>query len=712
METLRRKLSAYLAPAEIESVEAAYEYSNAAHAGQKRAGGLPFISHPLMVAGILADWKLDAAAVSAALLHDVVEDTAATIDDIRNRFGHDIAHMVDGVTKIDRLDKVDPARDEADSFRKMLIAVAEDLRVILIKLADRLHNLRTLHSIPTLVRRRRIARQSLEIYAPIADRLGLAAAQDEMQNLAFARLHPHRHRVLKKALDNSAANRRRAIDAADSEIEAALAKRGLNALVMRRRKNLYSIYRKMIRDKLSFAEIEDIVGFRLIVPDRESCYRALGVVHEIFQPVPMKFSDYIATPKSNGYQSLHTKVVTSLGVRVEAQIRTARMHEIAENGLAAHWLYKENNPELSRAQKEALARLSSLVKLHADSEDGGAREFLEHVKVDLFPDEIYVLTPRGRIVALPRGASALDFAYAIHTDLGDGASGARVNGQIMPISANLKTGDTVAITADGQGAPLPHWLGYVKTAKARSHIRHVLREKKQSEAAALGRRLFENALVKINPRLRAEAIGDDDWRNYLGANNMRAPEDLFVAIGLGKTLADIAARGVARHSIRQSSARDLRPILIAGAGNTAIELSKCCRPIPPEPIVGLLRKARGLVIHAAQCPQIHGTAKKSEKWIDVAWGDTAREQLYPINVRVEGVNRSGLMSAITHAIGDLGVNIVGCHFGNALSARDTIEIDLCIEVHGIDELDRARAEIERIPLVSGARRLFGDDAAA
>ena len=699
---LAGKLSAYLPADDLRVAESAFAFSERAHAGQTRASGKPFIVHPVAVADILADWRFDARTIAAALLHDVVEDTAATAEDIRENFGPDVARIVDGVSKIDRLENIDRESREAENFRKLLLAAAEDWRVVFIKLADRLHNMRTLAALSGPERRRRVSAETQEIYAPIADRLGFASVSVELQNLSFRHLHPHRFRVLSKALANSLAGGRNAAERAGEKVREALERGGVTADIKTRRKNLYSIYRKMLRHRLSFAEVEDIVGFRVIVADRSACYLALGLLHESFRPAPNTFTDYIAMPKANGYQSLHTTLITRAGLKLEAQIRTRDMHEIAETGLAAHWIYKQSAGGLQPAQEEALNRLASLLRLHA--ENAAPSEFLEHVKVDLFPVDLYVLTPRGSVIILPRGASALDFAYAIHTDVGDHAERAVINGRHLPISAKLQNGDQIRIVTNPDASPLPHWIGYVRTARARSRIRHVLNLTQRERAAALGEKLLANALARLDASLSPDRIGDDDWRAYLNGQSMAARDDLHRAIGLGKIMPAIAARGLARRAGgRRARNAKLHPILV-GAGDAAVRLSDCCRPLPPEPIVGVLSKNRGLTVHAADCPAIHGVNKRSEKWTDVAWSDSASRRPHPGALSVECRNQTGLMSALTRTMGERDINIVSCNFSGGATERETLTVDFVLEVSDLPQMDGLLSALNRMPVVIHARR--------
>ncbi len=697
---LRRKLSAYLPPARLEEIDGAYRYSENAHLGQTRASGKPFIMHPLTVADILADWRFDTPSIVAALLHDVVEDTPVTLEQIRQTFGGDIAYLVDGLSKIGRLEEIDREQREAETFRKLLLAAASDWRVIFIKLADRLHNMRTLSAIPLPARRRAIAAETLSIYAPISDRLGFAPVRDELQNLAFHHLHPYRHRILAKALKQSATGSRQHIKQIVEQIREKLANAGLaDAAVETRKKNLYSIHQKMESKNLSFAQVEDIVGFRVIVGGRPECYLAMGAMHELFLPAPSRFKDYIAIPKSNGYQSLHTTVMSPVGIRVELQIRTRAMHEVAEHGLAAHWIYKQQSEDLDDTQREALARLSSLVRLHAENPAPG--EFLEQVKVDLSPAEMYVLTPTGEIITLPHGATALDFAYAIHTDVGDKAERATINGQRMPMASRLNTGDQVAIETHPDISPLPHWLSYAKTARSRSRIRSRIGAAGREGAASLGEKLLKKSLAQIGAR--NEEIAEAQWHSLLGRNNMKEKSELYLALGLGKMLPDIAARELARHRAARGGS-ETKPLLIAGSGNAAIKLSPCCHPLPFEPIIGVLKKDHGLVVHSSLCPIVPKLNRRSQKWIEVAWHEKPGSPAYRSAIVLECKNFPGLITSVSAAISNRDINIVTCNFDGAGAEHSTINLEMIVEVPGKPALDSLLAALKKMPEVLTAHR--------
>ena len=507
-------LAGYLKPPDIERIEKAYQFSGKAHEGQYRDSGEPYISHPLAVAGILADWHLDPQALMAALLHDVMEDTNVSKAEISRHFGKPVAELVDGLSKLDKIEFQSQQDAQAENFRKMLLAMARDVRVILIKLADRLHNMRTLGAVPP-AKRRRVSRETLEIYAPIANRLGLNGLYQELQELAFSHLYPLRYRVLAKATKSARGNRRRVLGKILEEIKQCLSKAGIKVEVTGREKHLYSIYKKMLEKNLSFSQVLDIYGFRVVVEDAPACYLALGALHGLYKPVPGKFKDYIAIPKVNGYQALHTTLIGPFGTPVEIQIRTRDMHRVAEAGVASHWLYKTSDASLNDLQHKTHIWLQSLLDIQ--SESGDAAEFLEHIKVDLFPDEVYVFTPKGKIMALPRGATAVDFAYAVHTEVGNRCVAAKINYELVPLRTELKNGDRVEIITASHANPNPAWLNYVKTGKARSHIRHFLKTMHYEESTELGEKLLNQALRALNTDLRRDrrrAVGKAAARHH------------------------------------------------------------------------------------------------------------------------------------------------------------------------------------------------------
>ena len=537
-----RHLGHYLGPPDIALVERAFEYSESAHRGQFRKSGEPYITHPLAVASILSQWRLDAQGLAAALLHDVMEDTSVTKTEIENRFGRPVAEMVDGVSKLDQISFDTREEQQAENFRKMLLAMARDVRVILIKLADRLHNMRTLDAMAP-VHRKRVARETLDIYAPIANRLGLNALFLELQDLSFKHLNPMRFRILAGAIKAARGNRREVMNRLIESIRQGLATAGIEATVHGREKTIYSVYEKMREKRYSFAQVFDIYGVRVLVADKARCYQTLGVLHDLYKPIPGKFKDYVAIPKANGYQSLHTTLFGPFGTPLEAQIRTHDMHRIAETGVAAHWLYKSGGAiDLEEAQRETSKWLQSLLEIQSESRDSA--EFLEHVKGDLFPEEIYVFTPKGKIMALPRGATAVDFAYAVHTDIGHHCVAARINYELLPLRTELKNGDHVEILTAPTARPNPSWLAFVGTGKARSRIRHFLKGLQQKESAALGERLLAQALatLKVDP----ESVSWDRWEALAKEYGAKTQLDILADIGLGKRLSFVVAQALTR----------------------------------------------------------------------------------------------------------------------------------------------------------------------
>src|SRR5688500_12195852 len=527
----------YLKPADVAHIEEAYEVARAAHSGQYRQSGEPYITHPLAVAKILAEWHLDAQALMAALLHDVVEDTATTKAEISRTFGKPVADLVDGVSKIDRIEFQTLQHAQAENFRKKLLAMARDVRVILIKLADRLHNMRTLEAVP-LEKQERIARETLDIYAPIANRLGLISLYYELEDLGFHYLHPTRFRVLEKALKKARGNRRDAMGKIQKSIQARLREFKVEAQVNGREKHISSIYKKMQEKNISFSEVFDIYGFRIIVPDVASCYLVMGALHTFYKPIPGKFKDYIAIPKANGYQSLHTTLFGPFGMPIEIQIRTADMHKVAEAGVASHWMYKSLEGDTREIQLKTHQWLQSLLEIQ--SESGDALEFLEHIKVDLLPDEVHVFSPKGKIFALPKGATPIDFAYAVHTEVGNHCVAAKIDGSPAPLGTVLRNGNRVEIVTDPQARPNPVWLSYVATGKARSHIRHYLKTMQLAESAEVGELLLVQALrsIKANP----DEVGEAHWTHFFKGDSANTREEVLADIGLGKRLAVVVAK--------------------------------------------------------------------------------------------------------------------------------------------------------------------------
>ncbi|HXU41352.1 MAG TPA: bifunctional (p)ppGpp synthetase/guanosine-3',5'-bis(diphosphate) 3'-pyrophosphohydrolase [Burkholderiales bacterium] len=682
----------YLKPKDVARLAEAYRFSEAAHAGQTRQSGDPYISHPLAVAEILAEWHLDGQTLMAALLHDVTEDTSVTKDEISDTFGRPVAELVDGVSKLDRIEFQSAEDAQAENFRKMLLAMARDVRVILIKLADRLHNMRTLGAVAP-AKRRRVARETMEIYAPIANRLGLNPLYHELQELAFSHLYPGRYKVLSKATSAARGNRREMIGKTLDAIKRKLAESGLRAEVYGREKHVYSTYRKMIEKHLSFSEVHDIFGARVVVEDIPACYLALGSLHALYKPIPGKFKDYIAIPKANGYQSIHTDLIGPYGVPVEVQIRTAQMHRLAESGVASHWLYKDDTEKLSELQKQTHRWLQSLLEIQHQS--GDPQEFLEHVKVDLFPDEVYVFTPKGRILSLPRGATAVDFAYAVHTDIGNRCVAAKINGELVALRTELRNGDRVEIITASHAKPNPGWLQYVRTAKARSNIRHFLKTMQYEESAGLGERLLEQALKALKSSL-AE-IDDANWDRVMRDSGSRTREELLADLGLGKRLAAVIARRLIKGSDAKEDPKGAGAsvMTIRGTEGMGVQLATCCRPIPGDAIVGSIKKGQGLVVHAGDCSSIVRSRKKEpEQWIDVEW-DPRTTRLFEAAINVTVENQRGVLAKVASAIADAGSNIDSIAMEEDRAVFTTMHF--VIEVANRQHLARVMRSLRKLP---------------
>ena len=694
LERFRAKLSAYLKPEDVVRVESAYIFSAEAHKGQLRSSGDPYVSHPLAVAGTLADWHLDAQALIAALLHDVMEDTAISKEEIAAKFGKSAAEMVDGVSKIGRLEHQTYEEAQAENYRKMLLAMARDVRVILIKLADRLHNMRTLGAVPE-AKRRRIARETLDIYAPIGNRLGLNLLYRELQELSFQHLYPQRYRVLDKAVKGARGNRREVVGKITENLRRRLPELGIEAEVMGREKHLYGIYRKMRDKHLSFSQVLDIYGFRIIVKDVPTCYLTLGALHALYKPVPGKFKDYIAIPKANGYQSLHTTLIGPYGTPVEMQIRTPEMNHVAESGVASHWLYKDDTA-LSELQQKTHKWLQSLLDLQSAS--GDSAEFLEHVKVDLFPGEIYVFTPKGKILGLVRGATPIDFAYAVHTDIGNHCITCRINSEPMPLRTELRNGDRIEIATDPEANPNPAWLGFVKSGKARAEIRHFLKTQQREESATLGENLLGQALSTLGLDLRD--IGPAVWSRFVRDCGAHSKLEVLTDIGLGKRLAAIVARRLSLARESEGGApvphRPKGAIIVRGGEGLAVQLAKCCRPIPGDPIVGIIRKGRGLVVHSHDCRSIGKAQQEKDRWVDVEWADQT-EGLFEVSIHVIAENRRGVLAKVAAEIAAAASNIqnVGMDDDKGLYTA----LNFTIEVANRQHLARILRGLRHIPEV-------------
>ena len=621
---------------------------------------LPWLVHPIAVAEICADWKLDAQAIMAALLHDVMEDQDVKKDELIERFGAPVAHLVDGLSKLEKIEFQSQIEAQAENFRKMLLAMASDVRVILIKLADRLHNMRTLDFM-TAAKKRRIASETMEVYVPIAHRLGLNNIYHELQDLSFSHLYPMRYRTLAKAVKAARGNRREVVNKIMEAVKSTLSMAEIEADVTGREKTLYDIYKKMRSKHLSFSQVLDVYGFRVVVNNFADCYVTLGTLHSLYKPMPGKFKDYIAIRKLNGYQSLHTTVIGPYGTPVEFQIRTQEMHRTAESGVAAHWLYKSGESNPSDLQQRTHAWLQSLLDIQQQT--GDSAEFLEHVKVDLFPDSVYVFTPKSKIIALPRGATAIDFAYSIHTGIGDQTVAVKINNETSPLRTELHNGDIVEIITDSSSRPSPTWLSFVRTGKARSAIRHHLRTINLPESIALGQQLLSQALHTLNIDADLQAPLVERLLNESSANSM---DELYADIGIGKRMATLVARHIfgliggeaASMPVEHNSGSELDPVTICGSEGVSVQLAPCCLPIPGDQIIGQLRRDQGLLVHTSDCSQAkRQRAKEPDRWIAVRWG-TELNRRFDCRIKVLINSERGILARVAAEIGESDANII------------------------------------------------------
>ncbi len=715
LASLLGKLQAYLPEADLQKVREAYRFADAAHLGQYRVSGEPYISHPVAVAELCADWKLDTQAIMAALLHDTAEDKGITQAELIEHFGSTVADLVDGLTKLDKLQFASREENQSESFRKMLLAMARDIRVILVKLADRLHNMRTLGAMAP-GKRLRISRETMDIYAPIAHRLGLNLVYRELQDLGFANSYPNRYAVLSRAVLAARGNRHGLVEKIMAAAQTALNEAQVPSQLSGREKTLYSIYRKMRSKHLSFAHIQDIFGFRVIVGDVLDCYRALGVLHGLYKPMPGKFEDYIAIPKANGYQSLHTTLIGPNGNPIEFQIRTEAMHRIAESGVAAHWLYKTPEDKPSPQQAQNNAWLQSLLDIQTENRDWA--DFLETVKVDLAPDAVYVFTPKSRILALPRGATPVDFAYAIHTDLGDQTVAAKVNNALVPLRTELRSGDVVEIITAPASRPNPSWLSFVRTGRARSKIRHALRTTQQAESIELGRRLLQGALR--HEHLDLAALDDAIWDKLLRWTGFKARDDLYADIGLGKRVADILAKRVVALISPQDAlsaplldtierlenrarSDDRSTLQLDGSEGISVRYATCCRPIPGDAIIGYLGKGEGLIVHQQDCPEARRLFQKDpDRWIDLSW---AAECTRPFETGLSVIvqNTKGVLARVAAAISERDSDIAFVSMDED-TLQATTELRFVVRVRDRKHLADVLRALRRLQFVVRASR--------
>ena len=650
LRALLDTLELYLPAPQIETILRAYKLGAAAHKGQTRKTGEPYISHPVAVAQELADMRLDSQAIAAAILHDVVEDTDVTLADISEQFGPDVASIVDGVSKLDQIEFHSRAEAQAESFRKMMLAMIEDIRVILVKLADRLHNMQTLDAMPA-EKKARIARETLDIYAPIANRLGINRFKVELEDLGFRYLYPFRYRVLDNALRRAKGSQKQIVKSISDEFEAALAADEISAEIIGREKHLYSIYKKMAEKKRSLTEVVDVYGFRIVVEDVTACYQVLGLVHSLYKPMPGRFKDYIAIPRINGYQSLHTTLFGPKGLPLEVQIRTRDMHRVAESGVASHWQYKADEKSDATPQRRAREWLKNLAELQST---GTSEEFLESVKVDLFPDKIYVFTPTGDIMPLPKGSTTVDFAYAVHTGIGNRCVAAKIDRNLVPLRTQLQNSQTVEIVTSRGANPNPNWLTFVRTAKARTAIRNYMKTMRTSESVDLGKRLLDQALKGLGSSLRK--IGKVRMKAALEEFGLNNNTELFEQIGMGERLAPLAARFLLGVNTEGKSAINQSSLIIAGTEGMVVSYARCCLPIPGDDVMGYLSSGRGVVIHRNNCGNLAIFRKQPEKWISVSWeADIDRE--FASQISVETRNKPGVLAEVASTIGDNRSNI-------------------------------------------------------
>lgn len=657
-DALSQELQKYLDAPQVQAIEAAYLFAKQAHEGQKRRSGEPYITHPLAVAKILAEMRMDPQTIMAAILHDVIEDTQVEKQEILEKFGKEVANLVDGVTKLTQIEFESRAQAQAENFRKMFMAMARDIRVILVKLADRLHNMRTIASLP-LKKRRRIALETLEIFAPIANRLGMHALRVEFEDLGFATLYPMRARILQAAVAKARGNRKEMVEIIHKEMRKSI--KNMNIPIRSiswREKHLYSIYKKMREKHLPFSEVMDVYGFRVIVDKVDTCYRALGVLHNLYKPLTQRFNDYIAISKANGYQSLHTTLFGPYGVPIEVQIRTDEMHKMAENGIAAHWLYKTEKPMFGEAQERAKEWLKNVLEMNKSSKT--SLEFIENVKTDLFPDEVYVFTPKGTILELPAGSTPVDFAYAIHSDIGNTCVATKLDRRLAPLSTRLVNGQQVEIITAPGARPNPAWLNFVVSGKAKSGIKHVLKKQHREESVELGKRLIDKSLKGFG--LSLPAIPEDQLQTIAQAVHLDSPNHFFEEIGLGNRNALLAAKQLAKLTTPADDLKlmeelpPLQPLAIKGTEGLAIRYAKCCRPIPGDHIQGYLEPGHGVVVHIEHCPIIEKSRHLADKFIPLRWEDTIQGD-FSVGLRVDILNQRGSLASLAQAIADAGSNI-------------------------------------------------------
>jgi GTP pyrophosphokinase len=694
LRQLLQTLEAYLPADRIGQVIKAYEFGASAHDGQTRLSGEPYITHPVAVAQTLADMHLDAQTIIAAILHDVIEDTDASLEQIEEQFGAEVAQLVDGVSKLDQMQFNSRAEAQAESFRKMMLAMIEDIRVILVKLADRMHNMETLDAMPR-EKQARIARETLEIYAPIANRLGINHMKIALEDLGFRYLHPFRYSVLENALKRSRGSQRQIVKRISERIGSAMQAEGIEGEVRGREKHLYSIYKKMAEKKRPLGDVVDVYGFRIVVDDVNTCYRLLGIVHGLYKPMPGRFKDYIAIPRINGYQSLHTTLFGPKGLPLEVQIRTTDMDRVAESGVAAHWQYKAIDKSTATPQKRARDWLARLEEIQ---QTGTSEEFLESVKVDLFPDKIYVFTPKGDIMPLPKGATTVDFAYAVHTDVGNRCVAAKVDRTLVPLKTTLLNGQTVEIVTARGAKPNPNWVTFVTTAKARSAIRQYMKNMRESESVDLGKRLLDRSLKDVGSSLRK--VGKVRLREALDQLGIEDANALYTQIGLGERLAPLTARILVGDE-EEKEAPEKASLVIAGTEGMVVSYAKCCYPIPGDDVMGYLSAGRGVVIHRNSCGNLINFRKQPEKWLSVGWEkDIDRD--FSTQIQVDTVNKTGVLAEVAAVIADSGSNIEEVSVVNR--HQDTSAMTFLLQVKDRTHLAQIMRNVRKMPKVNRVSR--------
>jgi RelA/SpoT family (p)ppGpp synthetase len=694
LRQLLETLESYLTEDQIGQVVKAYEFGADAHEGQTRLSGEPYITHPVAVARTLADMHLDSQTIIAAILHDVVEDTDASLEQLEEHFGAEVAQLVDGVSKLDQIQFTSRAEAQAKSFRKMMLAMIEDIRVILVKLADRMHNMETLDAMPR-EKQARIARETLEIYAPIANRLGINHMKVALEDLGFRYLHPYRYAVLENALKRSKGSQRQIVKRISERIVSAMQEEGIEGEVRGREKHLYSIYKKMAEKKRLLNDVVDVYGFRIIVEDVNTCYRLLGIVHGLYKPMPGRFKDYIAIPRINGYQSLHTTLFGPKGLPLEMQIRTTDMDRVAESGVAAHWQYKAIDKATATPQQRAR---DWLAKLEEIQKSGTSEEFLESVKVDLFPDKIYVFTPKGDIMPLPKGATTVDFAYAVHTDVGNRCVAAKVDRTLVPLKTVLVNGQTVEIVTARGAKPNPNWVTFVITAKARSAIRQYMKNMRTSESVDLGKRLLDRSLKGIGSSLRK--VGKIRLREAMDELGIEDADALYAQIGLGERLAPLTARFLVGDE-ENDEAPEKTSLVIAGTEGMVVSYAKCCYPIPGDDVMGYLSAGRGVVIHRHSCGNLINFRKQPEKWLSVDWED-AIDRDFSTQIQVETVNKTGVLAEVAAVIADSGSNIEEVSVINP--DHDTSAMTFLLQVRDRTGLANIMRNVRKMPNVHRVSR--------